>query len=524
MDPRGISLAIRSAGRAAGVVGVTAIALWALPVRLLGKDDRNHATAHHHYKLVVMGTFGGPSSYLSDYPANTPGILNGHGTLTGLADTPTLDPYAPDFPWSDGYVAHTFLWRDGSTQDLGALPGVTSSASTWISANGLVAGVSENGQIDPLYPGMPEVRAVEWENGQIRDLGTLEGGHESAAFGINSRGQVVGASTNTVPDADSMAMGIFWLWGAGYQYQTRAFLWDRVTGMQDLGTLGTGTDAEALFVNERGQVAGVSYISSDPGACFGTATDSFIWDAGHGMQDLGSFGGSCTLATGLNDRGQVVGASLTAGDQAVRPFLWENGSFQDLGGTLGGSGLQPNALNQKGEAAGAANLPGDTTSHAVLWRHVGDFTDLGTVGDDPCSIAWAINDATQVVGISSPSDCINFDISRPFLWEKGSIADLNSLIPPNSPLMLYYAYAINDRGEISGNGGDADGNTHAFLLIPCDEGHPGLEGCDYSLVEAGASSRARVPEGQPSPLPAGRSAHDNRPARSGASLLTGRKP
>lgn len=71
------------------------------------------------------------------------------------------------------------------------------------------------------------------------------------------------------------------------------------------------------------------------------------------------------------------------------------------------------------------------------------------------------------------------------------MVDLNSLIPPNSPLTLVYAYAINDLGEIVGNGPDVNGNGHAFLLIPCDQNHPRLEGCDYCLVDE-TSTAAQV--------------------------------
>ncbi len=71
-----------------------------------------------------------------------------------------------------------------------------------------------------------------------------------------------------------------------------------------------------------------------------------------------------------------------------------------------------------------------------------------------------------------------------FLWENGSIVDLNTLIPPGSPLYLVYADHINDQGEIAGNGMDVNGNNHAFLLIPCDVNHPAVDGCDYSRVDA----------------------------------------
>jgi hypothetical protein len=86
-----------------------------------------------------------------------------------------------------------------------------------------------------------------------------------------------------------------------------------------------------------------------------------------------------------------------------------------------------------------------------------------------------------------------------FLWEGGGpIVDLNTLIPPGSSLQLTYAVAINDAGEIVGFGvapgvppEDYETQGHAYILIPCDDNHSGVEGCDYSMVEPARSSMPR---------------------------------
>ena len=97
------------------------------------------------------------------------------------------------------------------------------------------------------------------------------------------------------------------------------------------------------------------------------------------------------------------------------------------------------------------------------------------IAGSPNSQADFINSKTQIVGGSFSS---KFSAPRAFLWENGSMVDLNTLVSADSPFYLYWAPFIDERGAIGGYGSLANGATHALLLVPCDENHPDIEGCD----------------------------------------------
>ena len=60
-----------------------------------------------------------------------------------------------------------------------------------------------------------------------------------------------------------------------------------------------------------------------------------------------------------------------------------------------------------------------------------------------------------------------FRTLRAFLWEKGVMTDLNTLIAKNpANLYLIQAESINSRGEIIGLAVDGTGLSHGFLAIP----------------------------------------------------------
>jgi probable HAF family extracellular repeat protein len=468
-----------------------------LPIAAQTSVHRNVANdikhRHHHYKLIDMGTFGGPKSYVNIPLSSYAPVLNNRGVVTGWADTSTSDPF-PDFCFNeDCFTSHAFMWHAGQMTDIGVLPGGASSASLWMSPNGLIAGYSQNGQIDPLVTGLPEIRAVLWREGGITDLGTMEGGYESLANAVNDEGAVAGAASNTVSDPFPAVDG-----GAssGLGYQTRAFLSLNGT-MQDLGTLGTGTDATAYLVNQKGQVAGDSFtdqtLNTTP-TCGQNGPvptqDPFFWDKDKGMIDIGTLGGVCGFASGLNNRGQVVGLSDLAGDQQWHAYVWDqrhDRKPRDLG-TFGGSNSSALTISDAGHVIGWANLPGDKSIRAFLWRN-GKKANLGSLHSDPCSLAFSLNSNDQVVGVSVPGcDFNNESGYRAFLWEDdGGIVDLNTLIPHGSDLHLSLPETINDRGEIAGIAFLPNGDQHAFLLIPCDENNRPVEGCDYSLAGPAAT-------------------------------------
>jgi probable HAF family extracellular repeat protein len=419
------------------------------------RDESNSTATHRRYILKDLGTLGGPASSLSFFAR----VLNNRGMVVGNADTSIPDPFAPNCLGPNCLVQHGFKWENGIRTDLGTLPGGSSSDANWINELGQITGRSQNGLIDPLA-GIPETVAVLWQaNGRIINLGTL-GGNQGLAVGINDSGQVIGMSTNTIPDA-------FSLFDPRFTTQTRAFLWQRGV-MRDLGTLG-GPDAFATYENERGQVTGISYTNSTPNDTTGIPTvHPFLWENGR-MTDLGSLGGTFSFPNDINNRGQVVGTMNLVGDEFYHPFLWDRGRLIDLG-TFGGHNGEANWMNDAGEVVGYGYFPGDQVRHAFSWKN-GVKTDLGPPPGDICSIAHGINSEGQVVGTSG----VCRGALHAVLWENGWPIDLNTAILPNSALQLVRALYINDRGEIAGLGvppgvspGDVGALGHAFLLIPVD--------------------------------------------------------
>ena len=167
--------------------------------------------------------------------------------------------------------------------------------------------------------------------------------------------------------------------------------------------------------------------------------------------DLGTLGGGFSAANALNDRGDVVGSSITP-DFLQHAFVWHNRTMQDLG-TLGGLHSRAMGINNHAQVVGFADTASGET-HAFLWRiGAGTMIDLGTLGGS-FSIATAINDDGVVVGASTTAGGGEF---HAFIWVNGVMTDLGS-VPGGSS----YARAINERGHAAGWAHNAAFEQHAF--------------------------------------------------------------
>src|SRR5947209_7645032 len=132
------------------------------------------ARANYAYKLVDLGTFGGPQAGQGNGPYLTAG-----GLVAGTADTARPDPFGTAENGSfngDPFVQHTFVWRHGVLTDLGALgdPAMDSSYPNAINDRGNAAGQSDTGSVDPLTGTIATV-PVLWKDGRMIDLGTFGG-------------------------------------------------------------------------------------------------------------------------------------------------------------------------------------------------------------------------------------------------------------------------------------------------------------------------------------------------------------
>jgi probable HAF family extracellular repeat protein len=366
-----------------------------------------------------------------------------------------------------------------SIRVFGTLGGLFDSEAHGLNNRGSVAGQS--------FLSDGALHAFFWRKGTMTDLGTL-GGPDSfvsvANHTVNERDVVVGYSETSIPDPNQEN---FCNPNFTNNLVCLPFVWENGV-MTALPTLG-GTNGQAFGINNRGQIAGQAEgPNPDPCSPFPLEVKPVIWRNGQIQQVLAPFGGSAAGANAINDNGDAVGISgcITGNLYAV---LWRHGSPIDLGSLGGVAGNVAFDINDRGQVIGQSDLPGDTLHHGFLWQD-GVMIDLGSLSGLPTSLADGINKRGQVVGFSQDANGDDFS-SVAWLWQNGTITDLNTVIPGDSSLFLMEAVAINDGGQIAGWGRLSNGEIRPFLLTPCNESD---QRCEDSAASATESPSGVLPD------------------------------
>jgi probable HAF family extracellular repeat protein len=152
------------------------------------------------------------------------------------------------------------------------------------------------------------------------------------------------------------------------------------------------------------------------------------------------------------------------------------------------------AINNQNMVVGATgnNSTSGEFSHAYLYDYnAGTLLDLGTLYGGLTSSAADINEFNQVVGTSwlvtqltSVYDPTQY---HAFLWEDGTLLDLNTWLPADSNWILTAATAINDNGDIVGTG-LLNGQAHGFLLTGNQAPPPTVTSPPVAMADADVTS------------------------------------
>ncbi|MCZ6654470.1 MAG: hypothetical protein O7D91_15755 [Planctomycetota bacterium] len=309
-----------------------------------------------------------------------------------------------------------------------------------------VEGLSESGRVG-YYHHCGESEGFEafiWtsESGLVT-LTTPPGVQSAQAFDINDAGQIAGT------------MG-------GFVSPLRGFFYDGDYVPLDPPPGGSFSDARAI--NNSGQVVGTA---DNPKT---SSAEAFLWEAGT-MTILGPMPIPGSAASDINEAAVVVGHMGDTSHQnpTARGFIWEEGNVTVLDPIPGGVTSVATAINNVGQVVGWGLVPSEDSpsgfvDHAFLWTD-GVMTDLGTLPGRDRSWATDIKDSGQVIGMCALS---GQDRDKPFLWDDGVMCNVNSFVSIFWGLNITFVSAINSHSTIVGRGADSSGAVGVLLgrVIP----------------------------------------------------------
>ncbi|MFC1782969.1 LamG-like jellyroll fold domain-containing protein [Planctomycetota bacterium] len=305
----------------------------------------------YEYEVIDLGTLGGDNSQAWS--------INNSNQVVGIS-------------YLSNGTSQAFIWQNNSITPLGGLPGKSKSEAFDINDNEQIVGIAyELGRNTDQHAVLFDSSG----NSNNVDLGTL-GGPKSFAHGISNQGQIIGVAKK----ADN-----------GYYFATR---FDPTGGQ--VNTVIGPPGSRARGINNNDDVVGFALISS---ACY----HAMIFDI-NGINegiDLGTLGGGESWAHAINDIDQIVGVA-SVGSRIYATLFDSTGGEQNknlgsLGGDFGYTGDISDAvdINNRGQIVGFS-ITATGGTHATLFDITGNGENINLNDLIDPNTGWILNAANKI--------------------------------------------------------------------------------------------------------------------------------
>jgi len=295
--------------------------------------------------------------------------------------------------------------------------------------------------------------AAKQINGNGDVLGLL--GHRAAIY-KSSTGQweLIGDKNNYAPEALNNRDVVVGERNYGSQGRPHAVVFKRSGEVIDLLR---ARESYATVLRDDGTAYGVSQPFG------GGATFPFIWKGGR-ITPLDSFAGyEWTIPVGATKSGEIAANGVNDPRGVIcpaQPAIYRGGAWHSLG-SLGGTCGLANGMNDLGDIVGWSTHSDDHIVGAFIW-HDGVMTDIGTLAGGS-AVAKDINSHGQVVGIDRNAAG---DASWGFIYANGVMTWLDDLVDNRPPDTTFFdAISINEAGQILVEGLTST-SVDTFVLTP----------------------------------------------------------
>lgn len=290
-------------------------------------------------------------------------------------------------------------------------PGRTTGSITGFVRDGVATAINDTGEIAMVsdfgnffapnhvlagvFPGFADlgVGSVTGINNAGQMVGSTGGG--PAIFTIGSTTLQFGPTVGGVSDINNYGQVTG---SAQFGNKADAFIYSNGV-FTDLGSLSPIWGSEGIAINDAGQVAG--------NAPTVTGTHAFLYTDGH-MVDIGVLGpdDSTSIAKGINNAGDVVGFSDGWGGANLHAFVYSNGVLIDLNSLLppdsGWVLTTATGINDRGQIIGTGMFNGQGNYGFLLDT---DFSTAATATPEPAS--WILLAGGIVVFFLQDKTAIN---------------------------------------------------------------------------------------------------------------------